>query len=142
MTRIDFYVLPEHGTDRALTGCRLTAKAYARKHRVYLHAGSPAEVDHLDELLWTFRDASFVPHRPADDDRLPEAPVVIGCAEPPHGHDDVLVNLTEEVPPFFSRFERVVELVPAEPQAKQRARDRFRFYQERGYQPDTHQLDR
>jgi DNA polymerase-3 subunit chi len=142
VTRIDFYVLPGHAADRALAGCRLTAKAFAQKHRVYLHAASPAEVGHLDELLWTFRDTSFVPHRPADDERLPDAPVVIGCAEPPAGHDDVLVNLTDAVPPFFSRFQRVVELVPAEPDVRSRARERFRFYQERGYQPDTHQLER
>ena len=63
MTRIDFY-LPGAGArdNRFGLACRLADKAYHQGRRVYLHAASAEQARHLDRLLWTFRDQSFVPH--------------------------------------------------------------------------------
>ena len=63
MTRVDFYVLPDTADGARLEfACRIAEKAYTQAHRVYVHAASAAEAARLDELLWTFRDTSFVPH--------------------------------------------------------------------------------
>lgn len=111
-------------------------------HRIYLHTASDAETRRLDELLWTFRDGSFVPHlpvaTPSDEPQAEDTPVHVGSGEEPGQHSDLLINLADEVPLFFSRFERVAEIVAAD--ARESARERFRFYRERGYSMETHTL--
>lgn len=140
MTRIDFYVLQSGppGAGHAVA-CRLTEKAYQLGHRVYVHTADADQAEAIDELLWTFRPGSFVPHRlcEAGEDF---APVLIGHGEAPEIRPDVLINLSGEVPLFFSRFERVAEVVEAEEPQRASARERFRFYRERGYELATHEL--
>jgi DNA polymerase-3 subunit chi len=142
MTKVDFYLLTSGAADsRERTACRLAEKAYRLGHRVYLLAPDPAAALELDELLWTFSQGSFVPHAVYTNDTSSDVhPVLIGHAEPPMALNDVLVSLAEEVPPWFSRFARVAELVGAADEDKTRARERFRFYRERGYPLDTHNL--
>lgn len=95
----------------------------------------------MDELLWTFRDVSFVPHAVAGETDANSVSVVVGHAETPPDEHEVLVNLSHPVPLFFSRFERVVEIVGADAEAKTAARERFRFYKERGYPLESHNID-
>ncbi|MGD8378483.1 MAG: DNA polymerase III subunit chi, partial [Gammaproteobacteria bacterium] len=84
-------------------------------------------------------EQSFIPHGLAASTD-PVEPVQIGHGqEPPHGFE-TLVNLHSEVPLFFSRFERVAEIVPADEAARQTARERYRFYKDRGYPLKTHRL--
>jgi DNA polymerase-3 subunit chi len=142
MTQVDFYILQdgEPPEARSLLACRLTEKAYKLGHRVYLHAGSEAQVKALDDLLWTFRAGSFLPHASNGDNGADAAPIRLGAAAAPQDMDDVLVNLADEVPPFFSRFTRVAELVSSDEASRNAARERYRFYQERGYTLNTHKL--
>ena len=140
MTQVDFYILAdEASTARALLACRLTEKAWKQGHRVYINTASPQQLADLDDLLWTFRAGSFIPHAvytETDDGQ----PVAVGHAVEPTGHNDVLVNLSSEVPAFFSRFERVAELVGADENERTAARERYRYYQDRGYTLNTHKL--
>ncbi|HEC18422.1 MAG TPA: DNA polymerase III subunit chi [Gammaproteobacteria bacterium] len=138
MTRVDFYILasgsPEH------IACKLSEKAYGLGNRVYIHTESAQQAQHMDELLWTFRDGSFVPHEQYQASAPRRTPIQIGCHENPDTDCDVLINLAGEVPLFFSRFLRVAELVGVEPAAKTQGRERFRFYRDRGYPLETHEL--
>ena len=67
-------------------------------------------------------------------------PVLLGEGIDPADEHDVLVNLSDGVPPFFSRFDRVAELVGGDETARAAARARYRFYQDRGYSLETHKL--
>jgi len=143
MTRIDFYILEGNGSaDARLVACRVAEKAYLAGHQVYIHAADEREADRLDELLWTFRQGSFVPHQRIDRGTPADAltPIHIGWGGEPEVHDEVLINLAAEVPLFFSRFQRVAEIVPADEQAKQQGRARYKFYRDRGYPLETHTL--
>ena len=139
MTQVDFYLLDEQaGENRQHYVCRLTDKAYRQGRRIYIHTESPAETRMLDSLLWTFRDQSFVPHGVAGLADPEITPVIIGDTEPPEQVDDVLINLSPRVPPFFSRFQRVAEVVDHHESAKRTSREHYRFYKDRGYPLDTH----
>src|SRR3569833_4568362 len=113
MTRVDFYILPDATTDcRERLACRLADKAYRLCHVVYIHARVRQHAARLDELLWTLRAGSFVPHQRVDEGHdIPEAPVLIGDAEAPMQCHTLLINLADGVPSFFSRFERVMVTV-------------------------------
>ncbi len=141
MTRIDFYVLP--GDDpraRSVLACRLAEKAFSQGLRIYIHTGSEAESRQLDDLLWTFRDGSFVPHCRVGEPAAEEDPILIGHSHEPDSHTDVLINLSQEVPLFFGRFERVAEMVDQQARHLEQGRERFRFYRERGYELNSHKL--
>ena len=99
------------------------------------------ETKRMDELLWTFRDISFLPHCVAGAPDAGVVSVVVGHDEAPPEEHEVLVNLAHPVPLFFSRFERVLEIVGPDDDAKTTARERFRFYKERGYPLESHNID-
>lgn len=143
MTRVDFYLLSssEPGAKERVA-CKLADKAYRLGHRAYLLAPGADAARALDALLWTFHPLSFTPHGMlGQTDDAQEAPrILIGHEEPPADYNDVLISLWPEVPEFFSRFHRLAELVGAEETEKQRSRSKFRFYRDRGYPLETHQL--
>lgn len=139
MTQVDFYVLPDATPrSRVLFTCRLAEKVFGLGQRSFVHLASDTEAHELDELMWTFRDRSFLPHALAGADK--GEPVLLGCNREPAGEFHLLINLALEVPAFFSRFERVAEIVDADPQIRARGRERFRFYKDRGYPLETHTL--
>ena len=145
MTRIDFYILSDDfaaATSHVLTACKLCDKATAGGKRVFAYVPEAATAEALDAALWTFRQGSFISHeRQADgapDQPLPA--VLIGAAEPPAGYDGVMINLGLDIPDFFSRFERVLEIVDADPSARSKSRERYKFYRDRGYELATHNL--
>ena len=137
MTRVDFYVL--ESTDREGFVCRLTEKAWRLGHQVLLLVADDGAARQLDELLWTFNDQAFVPHERCGT-HLPAAPVLIAPNRDPGNTDDLLINLTDAVPSFFSRFHRVAEIVDTDENHRQTARQRYRFYQQRGYPLHRHAI--
>lgn len=136
MTRVDFYILPEQGgTDPLTAAAKLCDKAVSAGHRLYVTA-EPARLDKLSDLLWTLRQGSFLSqeryqHSPPAEP-LPQ--VLLGEAEPPEGWQDILLTLNPDVPAWFSRFERVLEIVPGDADSRARCRQRFKFYRDRGYE--------
>ncbi len=141
MTRIDFYLLQDaQPAAQTQFTCRLTEKAFKQGHQVYINTASGPQLKQLDDLLWTFRDGSFLPHGIYEATAETIHPVLLGHAVEPEGPSDVLVNLSNDVPPFFSRFNRVAELVGGNEEQRQSARERYRFYKDRGYHLDTHNL--
>lgn len=139
--RVDFYILPEcKDNGRALLACRLTDKAYNLGHTVYLLAASDPQAAALDDLLWTFRQDSFIPHERYPSTDAQGSPVLIGTTLPVNDPAQVLINFTDCLPEGFERFERIVELVDQHPAVLAASRERFRQYREQGLTPETHKL--
>src|SRR5580704_7975288 len=99
MPRIDFYIIEEaNPSARLRLACRLIEKAYKNKHRVYVHADSKAQAHQLDELLWTYREDSFLPHNLYGEGPEPAPPIQIGFDATPDKHRDILINLSKTIP--------------------------------------------
>ena len=144
MTQVDFYILGIDSDDARLhLACKIVDKATQLDHHVFINSTSDDEARQLDELLWTFSQGSFIPHRVVRGEApaAPLEPVLIGVNQPPApGRWDVLVNLAADVPEFFSRYERVAEVVDANAERREQSRERYRFYRDRGYKLNTHQV--
>jgi DNA polymerase-3 subunit chi len=141
MTRIDFYVIKNNKPNsREVLACRIAEKAYKKGHKVYIHTASKDQLERMDDLLWTFRDGSFVPHDSHASPKAKQTPVLLGLDSDPVENTEILINLAQDVPGFFSRFDRVAEVVDDNSEDKQSARERFRFYRDRGYEMETHNL--
>jgi DNA polymerase-3 subunit chi len=141
MTQVDFYILEDSQPQACpLFTCRLAEKAYKQGHQIYINAESGQQLKQLDDLLWTFRAGSFLPHAVYETGATANPPILLGHAVEPEGASDVLVNLSSEIPAYFSRFSRVAELVGGSGEQRAAARERYRFYKDRGYTLNTHKL--
>ena len=99
-----------------------------------------AQTERLSRLIWTHPSTGFVPHCRSGDRLAPVTPVIVDHVAEPLVHDQVLVNLCDQMPGFFSRFQRLVEIVGTGDTDREAARARFRFYRDRGYEIRTHQI--
>ncbi len=140
MTKIDFYVGKTHNLPARLRlACRLVEKAHARQLFTYIHTDSAATSAQLDDLLWTMNDTSFIPHTlaPAQDQTTR---ILIGHNIEPMENCQFLINLSNDIPLFFSRFERLAEVIDQEESVLHAGRKRYVFYRDRGYNLEYHQL--
>ena len=141
MTRVDFYISEDPGqSGHRQLACRLIEKAYRLGKRIYVHTDDAQLSRDFDRQLWIFRDRSFVPHCRVEELGEDPPPVVIGHDHEPRDVSDLLINLGAAVPAFFSRFERVAEMVAGDEASREAGRKRYRFYQEQGCELDTHRL--
>jgi len=137
MTRVDFYF---NAADKLQVACRLAGKALAQGRRLLVYAPQAETAQSIDRLLWTWPATGFVPHCRAGDALAGETPVLIAAEAEAAAHCDILLNLGQEIPPAFERFERLLEVVARDAADRQTARERFRFYRERGYPVANHDL--
>lgn len=139
MTQIDFYT---HVEDKLKTACRLAGKAAGLGMRVMVLCPDHETTQRVDRMMWSAPPVGFVPHCAPTDPLAGVTPVIVAAAgaEPPH--DEVLVNLGAERPPFFGRFQRLVEIVSIDDGDRASARERYRFYRDRGYEIRTHDLSK
>ncbi len=137
MTTIDFYT---HVDDKLRTACRLATKAYQQGLRTVVFCPDVDTARRVDHLLWTGASIGFVPHCRPQDALAARTPVIIDHEGADPLHDEVLLNLRDEWPPFFSRFQRLVEIVSSDDEDRRAARERFKFYRDRGYAIRTHDL--
>jgi DNA polymerase III subunit chi len=137
VTSIDFYF---NAPDRLAVACRLAAKAFAQKQRMVIYAPQRELAERVDKLLWSQPAIGFLPHCAAHDALAPRTPLLIAHDEAAPAGFGVLLNLSEDCPPHFERFERLLEVVSAEEAQRQAGRGRYRFYRDRGYSIANHDL--
>lgn len=141
MPNIDFYLVTETPITACYrVACRLVDKAYQNKHHILVLVNSKEEASTLDDLLWTFRDDGFIPHDILIKNTPPTVPVQISYDITPEHHSDILLNLTNVVPDYFTKFNRVLEIVPDDDAAKKICRQKFKLYKENNCELKTHDL--
>lgn len=131
MTKVDFYTGSE---DKLRTACLLSHKAMQNGVRVVLSAPDAATIDALDKLLWHYPATAFIPHSRSDAEEAGQMPVVLNNGNEKFPHHDLLISLHHECMPFFSRFERVIEIVSQDENDARLGRERYSFYKDRGYE--------
>lgn len=131
MTQVFFY----HGAaEKIAAACALLSGAYAKKKPVLVYAVDNSVANSVDRMLWTHSALSFVPHCRADSALAAETPILITDQLDNIAQDQRLMNLSQEIPPGFSRFESLIEVVGQEEGDRTAARDRVKFYKDRGYE--------
>ena len=138
MTEIAFHFnIP----DKLAYSCRLLRKAYLSGASVVV-TGDSAVLAELDQLIWNFSPAEFVPHcrAGAPESTLTATPVVLAESLAACPHYGVLVNLGHGIPAEFERFERVIEVVAQADDDRLAARSRWKHYTDRGYAMKRHDL--
>lgn len=124
-----FYNVP----DKLGFACRLAKRAVDEGKRLIVYAPDRELADTFDRMLWTFQQLSFVPHVRAGHVLAAETPIVIASGDTGLSHHEALLNLADDPPPFFSRFELLREIVSQDEDDRAKARERARFYKARGF---------
>jgi DNA polymerase-3 subunit chi len=137
MTTIDFYT---HVPDRLDVAARIIAKAHAAHGHVRVLTPDAATTDALDRRLWLAPPTGFLPHCTVDSPVAADTPILIGHSLEHTGPAHVLVNLHAAPPPYFSRFERLAEIVGTDAADAAAGRERWKFYKARGYELRQHNL--
>jgi len=140
--RVDFYLLSQNLPQAGwLVACRLLEKACSRNHRVFVYCENKDDAMLLDELLWTYKDDSFIPHNLQGEGPEPPPAVQIGYDAEPRGFNDILINMASTIPPFHTRFRRIMEIVLDNDSAKEISRQHYREYRSKGFDLHTHPMD-
>lgn len=140
---VDFYLLNTLVQEDVYRfTCRLIDKAYLLKKRIYIQVNSHEEGQRLDELLWTFRDISFIPHSYLGVNSIldPLLSVNIATNKPCELDADILFNLSHEVPTYFPEFSRIIEVVSEEKENKNQSRQKYKFYKAQNCQLTMHNI--
>jgi len=137
VTTIDFYT---HVADCLGVAARLAGQVFAAHGSVRVLTPDALTTEELDRLLWMVPATAFVPHCRMGSALAAQTPVWIDHTLEHDGRAEVLINLHSAPPPFFSRFERLAEIVPNTEAGALAGRERYRFYRDRGYQLRAHNL--
>ncbi|AMD02108.1 DNA polymerase III subunit chi [Halomonas chromatireducens] len=149
MTQVDFYILPDTTLEARLDfACRLAETIAGKGYRLHLHAEDEAMARDLDDRLWTFRPDAYLPHALVDStllgsDMADSVAVTIGWEHPPEPVPDTpmaMLNLDPGIPEWFSRFDRVAEIINQHQQVLTAKRECWQTYKQRGYPVKAHQL--
>jgi DNA polymerase III subunit chi len=137
MTVIDFYT---HCADRFEVASKLVAKAWAQHGSVRVLTDDEEDTTSFGRFLWLVPATGFLPHCRVTSPLAAETPILVDHALDHDGPAAVLVNLHSAPPPFFSRFERLAEIVGTGEDDAAAGRERWKFYKARGYEVRPHNL--
>lgn len=130
--------------NRLRTTCDVVRKHYLAGRKLIIYQSDPQELKRLDRMLWGFEPTAFVPHVMINDELARQTPILL-CQHP---HDlpkaakaDLwLLNLDVAGPPLPNVFSRILEIVSDHDSDKNAARQRWRLYQQQGYEVRAHDL--
>ncbi len=131
MTQIFFY---HSAADRIAATVALIGKTFAQRKALLVYAPDAEVAATLDRQLWMHPPTGFVPHVRSDSPLAGETPVLITNQLDSLIQDERLINLSAEIPPGFSRFTSVIEVVGQDENGRAAGRQRAKFYKDRGYE--------
>ena len=132
MAEIGFYHLLSTPLERALP--RLLERARAQDLRIVIRAASSERVEHLNALLWTYDDASFLAHGSARDGNPAAQPIWLSDHADNPNDASMLVLIDGLAAEDLASFTRCVDLFHGnDPAAVEAARERWRQAQAAGH---------
>ena len=131
MTQIFFY---HNAAERIAAAAALIGKAYLQKKSLLVYAPDAEVAGLLDRHLWMHPPSAFVPHVRSDSPLAAETPVLLADKLDALPQNERLFNLSAEIPPGFARFTSVIEVVGQHEAERLAARERVKFYKDRGYE--------
>lgn len=142
MPNIDFYILSTHQeTERIRFVCKLVEKIYRNQQQAYVLTESDQQSRKLDDLLWSFRAGSFIPHQlfSGSEPGLDNS-ILMGTLPAPEPWHKIIINLSPQLPTLAQSNQRLVEVLDASETLKQAGRERFKHYKQCGHAVNVHHL--
>ncbi len=113
--------------------CELVADAYSKRQRCRVLCVDQKQAEQVDELLWQLPADRFIPHNMHSEGPASGTPVEVCWHHTQLEKCHVVVNLTDELIQQPQQFLFIYDFVPADEEAKQKARLRYKHYQQAGF---------
>lgn len=123
--KVDFYVyeLSDYQFYQRLV-CNLVEDAYNQENNILLLCENEESCETLDELLWTFKDVSFIPHEKKLNNKILTQHINLTKKK----RSLILMNLTYSFPDSLETHDRVIEMSGYDEDSRQKARLNFKRY--------------
>ena len=118
--------------------CELARKAHDAGHYTLVLARDREQAEALDDLLWAFDESAYVPHQIAGDEEDELTPVLIATPDMDIPLRPLVINLRDAA--VDGSPERVLEVVPADPAAREPLRERWKQYKARGFELNKYDM--
>jgi len=128
MTYIDFYFNVENKFNKIH---EIIEREIFRKRKIFIHVDNLGSAKTLSDFLYTTSRTSFLPNSIGHYEEM--APIHIDW-DHKFVSDDFMINLKSDISSSFSRYLRLIEIVSQNEEDKKTARDRLKFYRDRGYE--------
>ena len=141
MPRADFYLIdkPRFREQPLLLVCELAKRGYAANLSILVLARDAAQAEAIDDLMWSFDPDEYLPHQIAGmDEGDDDTPILIATPDMDIPARPMLINLRDGAP--NGSFDRVLEVVPADPAARAPLRERWKHYQSLGFEVNKHDM--
>ena len=141
MPRADFYLIdkPRFREQPLLLVCELAKRGYAANLSILVLARDTAQAEAIDDLMWSFDPDEYLPHQIAGmDEGDDDTPILIATPDMDIPARPMLINLRDGAP--NGSFDRVLEVVPADPAARAPLRERWKHYQALGFEVNKHDM--
>ena len=141
MPRADFYLIdkPRFREQPLLLVCELAKRGYAANLSILVLARDAAQAEAIDDLMWSFDPDEYLPHQIAGmDEGDDDTPILIATPDMDIPARPMLINLRDGAP--NGSFDRVLEVVPADPAARAPLRERWKHYQSLGFDVNKHDM--
>jgi DNA polymerase III subunit chi len=116
--------------------CALAQHHLGLNQRVVIVCDDAATLNRVDEYLWTFEEASFLPHEQLSPSQTTAPIGVIGLSHKPIA-TDILIHLGREALTEIQTAAVVVDVIDAEPSRRDAGRARFSAYRKLGLAAKT-----
>ena len=132
--KVDFYVyeLSDYQFYQRLV-CNLVEEAYNQENNILLLCENEESCENLDELLWTFKDVSFIPHEKKLNNKILTQHINLTKKK----QSLILMNLTYSFPDFLETHDRVIEMSGYDEDSRQKARLNFKRYKTMNFEINT-----
>jgi len=141
MPRADFYLIakPRFLTEPLKLVCELARKAYDSNQPTLILARDQAQAEELDDLLWSFDPDAYIPHQIAgNDEDDEETPVLLATPDSDTPSRPLVINLRDAA--WEGACQRVLEVVPADPSAREPLRERWKQYKAMGLELNKYDM--
>jgi len=141
MPRADFYLIAKDRfrEEPLLLVCELAKRGFAANLPILVLARDAAQAEALDDLMWSFDPDDYLPHQIAGmDEGDDDTPILIATPDMDIAARALLINLRDAAP--AGSYDRVLEVVPADPEARGPLRERWKHYQALGFDVAKHDM--
>ncbi len=141
MPRADFYIIesPRFAADPLRVICVLAKRLFESDAPALILAADLRQAEAIDQRLWDFQPDAFVPHQIAGREEFDaRCPILIVPPDAKTAGRSHVINLRTAA--VEEPFDRVLEVVPPEEDAKLPLRARWKVYKARGLELTTHKL--
>ena len=135
MAKVSFYLFEKSPERQVESACRLCRKILRQSARIWLFSQDAELRQQLDERLWSFDAAGFIPHGINQQD----APVCI-AEHLPEQQDWIVFNFNDQALEQYANFSHIIEIIENNESAKIIGREKFKKYRHLGVEPQTFKL--